>query len=98
MRGNERERGCAASTLWGHGVSVCPSERPGATRSRTSCLISLISGKRPPLLPRPDDLVVNAHLKDAAGPIRGESHGAELFGKRGQQLLRHPARPQTPAA
>src|SRR6516164_5911744 len=37
----------ATSTLWDHGASVCPSERPGATRSRTSCLISLISGKRP---------------------------------------------------
>src|SRR5262249_47661644 len=37
----------ATSTLWGHGGSVCPSERPGATRSRTSCLISFSSGKRP---------------------------------------------------
>jgi hypothetical protein len=45
------------------------------------------------LLPRPDDLVINAHLKDATGPIRGERHGAELLGKRGQQLLRHPAGP-----
>src|SRR5262245_3900351 len=36
------------------------------------------------LLPRPDDLVINAHLKDATGPIRGERHGAKLLGKRGQ--------------
>ena len=49
--------------------------------------------KAAPLLPRPDDLVINAHLKDTAGPIRGERHGAELLCKRGQQLLRHPARP-----
>jgi hypothetical protein len=27
------------------------------------------------LLPRADDLVINAHLKDATGPIRGERHG-----------------------
>src|SRR5215813_611794 len=50
------------------------------------------------LLARPDDLVIDAHLEDATGPIRGERHGAELIGKRGQQLLRHPARPQAPAA
>ena len=49
--------------------------------------------KAAPLLPRPDDLVINAHLKDATGPIRGERHGAKLLGKRGQQLLRHPAGP-----
>src|SRR5262249_46983086 len=30
------------------------------------------------LLPRPDDLVINAHLKDATGPIRGERHGGKL--------------------
>jgi hypothetical protein len=54
---------------------------------------SLISGKAAPLLPRPDELVINAHLKDATAPIRGEGHGAELLGKRGQQLLRHPAGP-----
>ena len=36
------------------------------------------------LLPRPDDLVINAHLEDATGPIRGERHGAKLLGKRGQ--------------
>jgi hypothetical protein len=29
----------------------------------------------------------------ATAPIRGEGHGAELLGKRGQQLLRHPAGP-----
>src|SRR5262245_60959861 len=50
------------------------------------------------LLARPDDLVIDAHLKDATGPIRGERHGAELVGERGQQLLCHPARPQAPAA
>jgi hypothetical protein len=31
-------------------------------------------------------------------PIRGECHRAEVLGKRGQQLLRHPAGPQAPAA
>src|SRR5580693_8255256 len=54
--------------------------------------------KAAPLLPRPDELVINAHLKDATSPIRGECHGAELLGKRSQQLLRHPAGPQAPAA
>src|SRR5262245_40818134 len=58
----------------------------------------LDSRKAATLLARPDDLVINAHLEDAAGPIRSERHGAELLGKRGQQLLRHPARPQAPAA
>src|SRR5262245_35022681 len=50
------------------------------------------------LLARPDDLVIDAQLEDATGPIRAESHGAELIGKRGQYLLRHPSRPQAPAA
>src|SRR5262249_25231033 len=29
------------------GLSVCPSDRPGATQSRTRCFSSLASGKRP---------------------------------------------------
>src|SRR5499427_7965652 len=49
------------------------------------------------LLARPDDLVIDAHLEDATGPIRGERHRPELLGKRGQQLLRPPACPQAPA-
>jgi hypothetical protein len=52
--------------------------------------------KAAPLLPRPDDLIINAHLKDATGPIRGSRSRAPR--QRGQQLLRHPARPQAPAA
>src|SRR6516225_698619 len=44
-----REQNAILTTVaqCGHGASVCPSERPGATRSRMSCLISLSSGKRP---------------------------------------------------
>src|SRR5262249_55116710 len=30
-------------------------------------------------LSRPDDLVINAHLKDATGPIRGKRHAAKLL-------------------
>src|ERR1700730_2935716 len=47
-------------------VSVYPSAYRGR---RMSCLISLISGKRASLLPRADDLVINANLKDTTGPI-----------------------------
>src|SRR5437899_5928390 len=35
------------STITRAGRSVCPSDRPGATQSRTRCFSSLASGKRP---------------------------------------------------
>ena len=47
--------------------------------------------KAPLLLARPDEVVVDANLEDATGHIRGEGDGAELLGKGGQELLRHPA-------
>src|ERR1700730_4077420 len=50
------------------------------------------------LLPRAGDLVINAHLKDATAPIRVRVTEPSLLGKRSQQLLRHPAGPQAPAA
>src|ERR1700730_16925485 len=79
-------------------ATQCPSERPGATRSRMSCSISLISGKRPRSF---RDQMTSSSMRTSKMPpvlIRGERHGAELVGKRGQELLRHPAGPQAPAA
>src|SRR5258708_30029862 len=83
--------------MWSRGVRM-PERATGGDAVADELFDLLDFRKAVPLLPRPDDLVINAHLKDATGPIRGERHGAELLGKRGQQLLRHPAGPQAPAA
>src|SRR5262249_29595263 len=83
--------------MWSRGVRM-PERGAGRDAVADELLELLDFRKAATLLARPDDLVINAHLKDATGPIRGQRHGAELLGKRGQQLLRHPARPQAPAA
>src|SRR5260370_10584775 len=83
--------------MWSRGVRM-PERATGGDAVADELFDLLDFRKAAPLLPRPDELVINAHLKDATGPIRGERHGAELLGKRGQQLLRHPAGPQAPAA
>src|SRR6516162_2510739 len=83
--------------MWSRGVRM-PERATGRDAVADELLDLLDFRKAPTLLPRPDDLVINAHLKDATGPIGGERHRAEFLGKRGQQLLRHPARPQAPAA
>src|SRR6202040_3148181 len=86
-----------ATSMWLGGVRM-PERATGGDAVADELFDLLDFRKAAPLLPRPDDLVINAHLKDATGFIRGERHGAELLGKRGQQLLRHPAGPQAPAA
>ena len=43
-------------------------------------------------------LAVEAHLEHAAGIVGDERHRAELLGESGEQLLRHPRRPEQPAA
>src|SRR5258706_5845757 len=48
-----------------------------------------------PLVTRPDDLPFGADLEDPARS-RHERHLAELGLERGQELLRHPGRPQQP--
>src|SRR5262245_16186262 len=51
-----------------------------------------------PLFARPDRFTVQANLEDAARRVRSEGHRTNLLRKRHQQLLRHPACAQTPAA
>ena len=72
--------------MWLGGVRM-PERATGGDAVANALFDLLDFRKAAPLLPRPDDLVINAHLKDATGPIRGERHGAELVGKRGQELL-----------
>src|SRR5262249_29835641 len=88
----------AKSTLWGSRGVRMPERATGGDAVADELFDLLDLRKAAALLARPDDLVIDAHLEDATGPIRGERHGAELLGERGQQLLRHPARPQAPAA
>src|SRR3984893_11161853 len=95
--GPARPQGRYFHPMWLGGVRM-PERATGRDAVADELFDLLDFRKAAPLLPRPDDLVINAHLKDTTGPIRGERHGAELLGKRGQQLLRHPARPQAPAA
>src|SRR6516162_961989 len=83
--------------MWSRGVRM-PERATGRDAVADELLDLLDFRKAATLLPRPDDLVINAHLKDATGPIGGERHRADFLCKRGQQLLRHPARPQAPAA
>src|SRR6202023_3156218 len=92
-----RPQGRYFHVMWLGGVRM-PERATGGDAVADELFDLLDFRKAAPLLPRPDDLVINAHLKDATGPIRGERHGAELLGKRGQELLRHPAGPQAPAA
>src|SRR6516162_3853203 len=68
--------------MWSRGVRM-PERATGRDAVADELLDLLDFRKAATLLPRPDDLVINAHLKDATGPIGGE---------------RHPARPQAPAA
>src|SRR5262249_16692154 len=49
------------------------------------------------LLARPDGLAVGAYLEDAAAP-GNQRDLAQLGLERGQELLRHPGRPQEPPA
>src|SRR5262249_60127291 len=83
--------------MWSRGVRM-PERATGRDAVADELFDLFDFRKAATLLPRPDDLVINAHLKDATSPIRGEGDGAEFIGKRGQQLLRHPACPQAPAA
>src|SRR5512141_2177002 len=47
-------------------------------------------GEAPMLLARPKKLAVESDFEHAAGVVRDKRHRAELFGKSGQELLRHP--------
>src|SRR5207245_3201862 len=61
-------------------------------------LLELLDVRKASALPaRPERLVIDAHLEDATR-ARDERHLSELRLERRQQLLRHPGRPQQPAA
>ena len=78
-------------------ISAGLSTRPAGRDAIADQLLDLLQFRKAALLlARPDDLALNTHLEDAAGGVRRERHGADLLGKRGQKLLRHPARPETP--
>src|SRR6202040_3232566 len=74
-----------ATSMWLGGVRM-PERATGGDAVADELFDLLDFRKAAPLLPRPDDLVINAHLKDATGFIRGERHGAELLGKRGSSV------------
>ena len=46
---------------------------------------------------RPDQFIIQPYVKDAAS-TRNQGHFPQFIGKSGEQFLRHPARPQEPAA
>src|SRR6202040_4372654 len=75
--GPARPQGRYFHPMWLGGVRM-PERATGRDAVADELFDLLDFRKAAPLLPRPDDLVINAHLKDATGPIRGERHGAKL--------------------
>src|SRR3984893_14480646 len=80
-----RPQGRYFHPMWLGGVGM-PERATGGDAVADELFDLLDFRKAAPLLPRPDDLVIHAHLKDANGFIRGERHGSELLGKRGSSV------------
>ena len=75
------------------------SERAVGCNAIADKLLDLFDlGKAPVLLARPDDVAVEPHLEDASCCVGREDDRPELLRERRQQLLRHPAGAQAPAA